>query len=260
MRVSAKRRLGGTFAALLIAGSILFFPAARPASAQCGTEPSSCKTCHVTEQQSVPSTNLWHTQHSTGDFCAVCHAGDPKAADKAAAHTGLRANPLSDVQTSCENCHPGDCQQLASTYTLAGGSSQPAATPSGGKPAASSSLNLGNLVLAVLIMLVALGGGAYVYNNERHRRQTGAPAPEAPSLGEPVPGAYPETVLALLPQIARLDSVGLEALSRLLRRPEEASELLFRVSRIDPALLRRLQDMEEETRELLAAMLAMTEE
>jgi hypothetical protein len=122
---------------LIITGALLM--TATPASAQCGSQASSCKNCHeVQGQLSVNADGTgWHQSHAFGDFCYICHAGNNQAKDKAAAHEGM-VDPLSDVQASCQQCHVADLQDRAQVYAsvlgvgIGSGSSTPA---SGGSEA-----------------------------------------------------------------------------------------------------------------------------
>src|SRR3990172_5815173 len=107
--------------ALIAAGMLVIVVAiwlgtAQPASAQCGSQASSCKNCHeVQGQDPVNAKGDWHIQHAFIDACVVCHAGNDQAVDKDAAHTGM-VPPLDDVQASCSRCHPTDTLELAQTY------------------------------------------------------------------------------------------------------------------------------------------------
>jgi hypothetical protein len=133
--------------AIIIATGI-FLVTATPASAQCGSQASSCKNCHEVQAEMPVNTDGtgWHQSHAFGDFCYICHAGNNQATDKAAAHEGMVA-PLSDVKASCQQCHVADLDARAQVYATAlgvevgSGSSAPtsggdsAAAPSGGQPA-----------------------------------------------------------------------------------------------------------------------------
>jgi hypothetical protein len=124
--------------ALVIAASI-FLTTATTASAQCGSQASSCKNCH--EAQAEMPVNAdgtgWHQSHAFGDFCYICHAGNNQAKDKAAAHEGMVA-PLSDVKASCQQCHVADLDARAQVYASALGVEigSDAAPASGGDVAA----------------------------------------------------------------------------------------------------------------------------
>ena len=97
-----------TGTAILIALGVFLFTAPT-ASAQCGSQASSCKNCHeVQGEMSVNSDGTgWHQSHAFGDFCYICHAGNNQATEKAAAHEGMVA-PLADVQAACQQCHVAD--------------------------------------------------------------------------------------------------------------------------------------------------------
>ena len=102
---------------ILVLGSGIWLATATPASAQCGSQASSCKNCHeVQAQKPVNSDGTnWHQSHAFGDFCYICHAGNQQATDKAAAHTGM-VPPLSDVKASCQQCHAKDLDARAQVY------------------------------------------------------------------------------------------------------------------------------------------------
>jgi hypothetical protein len=120
-------------------------------------------------------------------------------------------------------------------------------------------INWGNVVLVTLIVLVAAGGGAFVYYNERKIRglpiMAVRPVPDEGQQAElPVVEGYSPEVVALLPKIAQLNPVGLHALKRLLEDPDNASELLHSLSRLDPELVRRVRSLDQGTRALLLGM------
>ena len=120
-------------------------------------------------------------------------------------------------------------------------------------------INWGNVILIVLIIFVAVGGGAFVYYNERKRRGLPVLAAKPVSTGAseaelPYVEGYPPEVVALLPKIARLNPMGLHALKRLLEDPDNASELLHSLSRLDPELVRRVRSLDQGTRALLLGM------
>jgi hypothetical protein len=296
-------------ALLMIAALILLWPAPR-ASAQCGSQASSCKTCHETNnEKSVNNDGTgWHTGHAFADFCYACHGGNSQSMNKDESHAGM-VPPMQDIKTACQSCHPNDLMERAQKYatilgvdlSTAGSAPAPAttaaapvsggteatpaapaaATTGGGVPSAPASsgeivtggsgevidyvaryagktpVNWGNVILAVLIVLVGAGGGAFVYFNERKLR--GLPLVKAstakPAVAElPKVEGYTDDVVALLPKIAALNPVGRHALARLLENPDEAAELLHSLSRLDPELVKRIRSLDRDSRALLLAL------
>ena len=195
--------------ALLIAGFFVLYTAT-PASAQCGSQASSCKNCHETQAEDPVNNDgtAWHTQHAQIDACVSCHAGNPQSTDKTQSHTGM-VPWYSDVKAGCLSCHPDDYTQLAQEYATtlgvtlgeagtapAGVTPEPTAVttttvgtePSGGwyrgQPTGQHRLrptipetvlgehpiNWGNVILVVMILGLLFGGGAFVYWNERRLR------------------------------------------------------------------------------------------
>jgi len=284
--------------ALILAAVWLAIPTGQ-ASAQCGSQASSCKNCHeVQAKDPVNSDGTgWHQSHAFGDFCYICHAGNNQSLAEAEAHAGMVA-PLSDVKAACQQCHPADLTERAQVYATALGvevgtgsaptsggsttsdsnadtSSETSSAPSVSEIVVADSavidynlryegktpVNTGNIVVELLIAAVALGGGSFVYYNERKLRglpllpKTSKEMRSTPAASElpDVPG-YPSEVIALLPLIARLNPVGLHALQRVLENPEAASEMLHSLSRLDPELVRRLRTLDHDSRALLLAL------
>jgi hypothetical protein len=301
----------------LLASMFLVWPAG-DASAQCGSQASSCKNCHeVQGQDPVNSDGTgWHQSHAFGDFCAICHGGNAQSMNAEEAHMGMVA-PLYDIQASCMACHPTDLEAMAQVYATAlgveigaGGPSDASGAASSGAPASPASesgapapgaaaapaasapppasgvlvgetgeieslvdynqqynetalgqrpYNWGNIILSVMIVLLAVGGGAFVYFNERKLRGLPAlpKAPAKPDLAQPVnPADYPPEILAFLPQIAQLNPVGRHALQRLLEDPDQATDLLLNLARLDPELVQKLRGLNRESRALLLALSA----
>lgn len=283
----------------VLAAIVLFWP--QPASAQCGSQASSCKNCHEVQGQLPVNNdgNGWHTSHAFGDFCANCHAGNVQVTDKDAAHAGM-VKPLEDIKTNCGACHPDDLQERAQVYAsilgvtvvsdsgssssgggAAGGESAAPTTPEPSAPPADSAVvvnppevidfnqryeqavsgtgdvNWGDVTLAALIVIILIGGGGFVYWNERRLRGLGPsrPASEPAAAAQAVSlNAYPPEVVALLPLVAQLNPVGLRALKLLLQKPDEASELLHSLSRLDPELVHRIRMLDRDSRALLMGL------
>ena len=77
------------FAGLTVVFAIgIFLATATPASAQCGSQASSCKSCHEVQGEMPVNADGtgWHQSHAFGDFCYICHAGNNQGKEKAAAH------------------------------------------------------------------------------------------------------------------------------------------------------------------------------
>lgn len=203
---------------LLLSGLLMLWPAA-PVSAQCGSQASSCKACHEVQGQDPVNADGtgWHQSHAFGDFCYICHAGNPQSPVLEEAHTGM-VPPMSDVKAACAQCHPADLMDRAQVYAstlgveigTGGTTAGSAETPSSGggttsQPAAEAPapsgivvgganvvdyvqqydesvlgikpVNWGNLILVLLILGVGAAGGAFIYWNER--RLSGAPVRKA---------------------------------------------------------------------------------
>jgi hypothetical protein len=268
------------------------------ATAQCGSQASSCKNCHeVQGQMPINDKGEWHVSHAFGDFCEFCHAGNVQAMEVEAAHTGMVA-PLFDIKASCAACHPSDTQELAEVYAVAlgveigsggstGGAAPEGPSSSGGGSQGGAgieivspetvteglvdfnlryeeevlgkrSINWGNLILGIMIVGVAAGGGGFVFWNERRIRAALEPTVEVEEEVVPehvltIEGVSPD-VSALIPQIEALNPLGRKALAKLLENPEAASDLLYRLSRLDPDLVRQVRGLDRDTRSLLLAM------
>ncbi|MCJ7724447.1 MAG: hypothetical protein MUP03_09970 [Anaerolineales bacterium] len=118
----------------------------------------------------------------------------------------------------------------------------------------------GDLTLGVLIILVLVGGGGFVFWNERRlhhlARKVAPERPAAKAAATTVPEfkEYPQEIIAMLPKLTGLTPVGRRALHRLLETPDEASDLLFILSQVDPELLRRIRGLDGKSRALLLAL------
>jgi hypothetical protein len=122
-------------------------------------------------------------------------------------------------------------------------------------------INWGNVIVSVLIIGILLGGGAFVCWNERRLRGLpgslpfGKAAPNPADMAEvPIVEGYPIEVTALLPMLAKLNPVGLHALQRIMRNPEQANDMLHALSHLDPELIRRVKALDDDSRALLLAL------
>jgi len=141
---------------LLLAISLLSLGQPHPAFAQCGDpggQPSSCTTCHAT-QDPVADKGEWHLIHASKDICINCHGGNANSMDKVLAHENMTPHPLEDIYTDCHACHPDyveRAERFAPTLGVTPGS---CATPttiaasydSGGPPAENIVMPSNNVV------------------------------------------------------------------------------------------------------------------
>lgn len=115
-------------------------------------------------------------------------------------------------------------------------------------------INWGNVILGVLIVAMAGGGGAFVYFNERKLARLAATAKRQPAApGAPAPAA-PLTAADLLPSLAQLDPRSLRALQAILREPERANALLLTLARLDPKLIEQVRQLDRRELTLLVAL------
>jgi hypothetical protein len=160
---------------LLVASLVLLCAWARPASAQCSSNASSCVSCHETQglRPILQGTLPWHVDHGFGDLCTSCHGGDPRSSVKELAHASRRS-PLADPEATCAGCHERDAQSLAARYLATprppsvpsdgdGGAGEPRADAAGGALAsqaarASQSGAARTAQLALSAAAVLLGG------------------------------------------------------------------------------------------------------
>lgn len=245
---------------VMAAGIGLWLATATPASAQCGSQASSCKSCHEVQGE-MPVNNdgtAWHVSHAFGDFCYICHAGNNQAKGEAEAHTGM-VPPLSDIKASCQQCHPADLQERAQVYAAAlgveigGATAPPSAPPStASEPAASQTAlsapatteldmddpnlvdyvkNYDEIVLgkkpinvgnAILIGMIGLMvvGGGGFVITREKLVRV--------SFGDTrkVEGEYPSDVIDLLPAIASLKPNNRKSLKNILENPKKAEKVL----------------------------------
>jgi hypothetical protein len=248
---------------LLTAIVSVWLVAASPASAQCGSQASSCKNCHEVQGEDPVNTDgtSWHQSHAFGDFCYICHAGNNQATDKDEAHTGM-VDPLSDVKASCMQCHPSDLDERAQVYATAlgvevgtGGDSS-----SDGDSSSSDGQSSSNTAAAVSIPSsseIVFDDANLVDYDQRYDEIVLGQKPvnwgNLILIGligilliggggfvlynerwisfttepiEPVPNGYPKDVVDLLPELQHLNNKGRQGLQTILQSPDSADELL----------------------------------
>jgi hypothetical protein len=268
------------FGVLLIVGASLW-ASATPVQAQCGSQASSCKNCHETQAQDPVNNDAttWHSQHSFGDFCYLCHGGNSQSTDKTAAHMGM-VDPLANVTDSCKSCHAKDYQDLAQQYAttlgvtianIGAGSSptgqaasptQEMASASTAVPAASvpasemvdysqryneialgqKSPNVGNIVLIVLIAALVLGGGFLVARREGWIKISFQDT-------KTIQGSYPTDVVEMVPDLAKLKLSARKDLRQILAKPATAAEVFALVTKLARKEEKPLQAEEQTEKE-----------
>lgn len=119
-----------------------------------------------------------------------------------------------------------------------------------------TTINWGNIIVAIMIVIMVIVGGTVVYLNERKLRGGSEAKPAVKVEGEVEIRLedYPAEVLALLPKVKALNPVGRKALAKLLSNPDAASDLLLTLSRLDPDLIKHMKGLDREAQALLIAL------
>lgn len=84
----------------------------------CGLGLSSCYKCHNDKRAAAPAKKDWHEQHNkVNHSCVGCHQGNERLMLQNMAHKDLIADPRSEPQKSCADCHSdGDMKTLLDKY------------------------------------------------------------------------------------------------------------------------------------------------
>lgn len=278
--------------------------------AQCGSQASSCKSCHeIKGEDPVNTEGDWHIAHAFGDFCEFCHGGNVQAVEKAAAHQGL-VQPLGDVKANCASCHD-DYEAKAQVYAVAlgvtigtGGASSSGAAESPSQPsnpspvepaappaaplagrgeiidyaaqyeaAKAPPVSVGNIVVGTLLVLTVLGGGAFIYWNEKGLRRQAMPKLAAPveavsgsdnreavrsaqvsAVGTEAPNTFSPDLEQLLPVLQSLDPRTLQALHVILSDRKRGEELIQSLSLINFTVLEEMKRLDKHELALLLAL------
>lgn len=252
---------------LLIIISGFAFVGVKPASAQCGSQASSCKNCHEVQGKDPVNNDgtSWHQSHAFGDFCYICHGGNQQATDQDTAHTGLVA-PLSDIKASCQSCHPNDLQARAQVYASALGveigsttnvtttvtpppsdKTQPTETQPITIQESSILPNDPNLVDYVQhynenalgqhpinwgnIILISMIAVMLVGGGSLVLQREGLVRVSFKDT-KPVEGEFPADVVEMVPALARLKPAARKSLLRLLEKPDATAEVLTSIEKL----------------------------
>ena len=116
-------------------------------------------------------------------------------------------------------------------------------------------VNWGNRILVGLILLVLVGGGAFVIWNERRRRQPTNLVNEAVLAEQKSKYPdYPAPVIALLPRLSQLSADALQDLYQFLEDPAKAQTMLHDLARLQPDLVQQVRQLDRESQALLLAL------
>ncbi|MBI3243085.1 MAG: hypothetical protein HYZ49_12400 [Chloroflexi bacterium] len=232
-----------------------------------------CANCHAGNVQATEAdaahTGMVAPLSDLNANCAACHPSD--LADRGQVYASILGVTLDAGGTNPPAASGGDSSAPAAD------SGQPSANPPASpivvndaevidyaqryEQTANGALNVnwGNVIVGAMIVLVLASGGSFVYFNERKLR--GGVAVTKPKAATDMaastnPADYLPEVVALLPQIAKLNPVGIHALKRLLEAtdPDDASELLHSLSRLDPELVHRIRNLDRDSRALLMGL------
>ena len=229
-----------------------------------------CVSCHAGNPQSTDKTMShtgmvpWNSDVKAG--CASCHPDDyTQLAQEYATTLGVSLGAAGTSPTTVAPEPTSVTTPTMETAPTGGGIviSQPGTidyvqqyqqTVLGEHP-----INWGNVIVVLMILGLLFGGGAFVYWNERRRRGLkgffSPKAAHAPAEGiAPVVEGYSSEVTELLPFIAKLNPVGLHALKRILANPDQANEMLHALSQLDPELVKQVQALDKDSRQMLMAM------
>ncbi len=244
-----------------------------------------CYACHGGNNQSTNKdeahTGMVPPLSDIKTSCQGCHPNDyTERAQKYADALGVKLGEGgAGAQTTAAPTTPQPTGQATQAAAPVAGNTSSTNGPSSAAPSSPSgsgiivdynqqyaqtvegklNINWGNVILGLMIALVAIGGGAFVFANERKLRglplfnkaQKKTLAAEA---ALPVVEGYSPDVLALLPLVSRLNPMGLHALKRILQNPEQANEMLHSLAQLDPELVKRIRALDHDSRELLLAI------
>ena len=121
---------------------------------------------------------------------------------------------------------------------------------------------MGNVIVALLLIVTVVGGGAFVYWNEKRLRKAKmivAAGVAAPSAGEETIGSIdqlPPDVVKLLPTLKQLDPRTVKALRIILADRKRGEDLLQTLSVINFAVLDEMKRLDKKELSLLLALAA----
>ena len=203
-----------------------------------GDVQTNCAACH-------PADTLDRAQVYAAALGVEIGAGEPPAAEP----TSAAVTPVAEPTTAAPA--PTSAPVVASVGGETGPgvidyNQQYAQTVQGQAP-----LNWGNVILGLLIVAMAGGGGVFVYFNERKLRRLAAAQPKPAVAPQAAPRPEPVSLAA---QLAQLDPLSLRALQNILRDPDQANALLLTLARLDPKLIDQVRRLDRRELTLLVAL------
>lgn len=236
-----------------------------------------CEFCHAGNVQATDKAaahqGLVQPLSDVKANCSSCHADDYQTrAEKYATVLGVTVGASSGSQPPAASAGPGQSSAQPPAQ-------QPPAQPAqetAPKPAMvlppkaeivdytkpANAVNMGNVITALLLIITVVGGGAFVYWNEKRlRKAKGAVAAGvvAQSTGEEAVTSInqlPAEVVKLLPTLKQLDPRTLKALRIILSDRRRGEELLQSLSVINFAVLDEMKRLDKKELSLLLALAA----
>jgi hypothetical protein len=235
-----------------------------------------CEFCHAGNVQATDKAAAHEgLVQPLGDVkanCSSCHADDYQArAEKYATALGVTVGASNTKPPASTDSGSGSSQPPASQPTA-----QPA-QESAPKPAIvlpattraeivdynnpAGTVNMGNVIVGLLLIVTVVGGGAFVYWNEKRlrRAKVAAVAAVAPAAGEETIGSIdqlPPDVVKLLPTLKQLDPRTLKALRIILSDRKRGEEMLQTLSVINFTVLDEMRRLDKKELSLLLALAA----
>ena len=200
--------------------------------------------------------------------CSSCHADDYQArAEKYAAVLGVTIGASSSKPPASSS---GSSEPSAQPPATSSGASEPPAQ-SAPKPAIvmppkaelvdysqpADTVNMGNIITAFLLIVTVVGGGAFVYWNEKRLRKAKLAGTVVQSGGAEAITSLdqlPSEVVKLLPTLKQLDPATLKALRIILSDRKRGEEMLQTLSVINYNMVEEMKRLDKKEMTLLLAM------
>jgi hypothetical protein len=205
--------------------------------------------------------------------CSSCHADDYQTrAEKYATALGVTVGASSGSQPPAASSGSGQTSsQPSASQPPAQAAQETAPKPAIVLPAKTevvdynqpaNSVNMGNVITALLLIITVMGGGAFVYWNEKRLRKAkvavvaGAAAQSGGAEAVTSLDQLAPEVVKLLPTLKQLDPRTLKALRIILSDRRRGEDLLQTLSVINFAVLDEMKRLDKKELSLLLALAA----